>query len=206
MKKWPWRKLLAILGVVLIVVGVVPLALLLWHGTTHNFQPLSMQLPLKQGEYTSQVFKTDLDEDYIVQIELMDPNNRAMRLNPDAILNLDWKIVDATSGKLIQQGAQNTELALANNVNLGDYHPKRGLSQKMIVDVHQDIAEPDGSKITLEVNSTEDPEGVAFGFVLFARWAWFVAGPGALILLVLLFERVGRRRSLDKPSRTPQTP
>lgn len=189
MKKWPWRKIFAILAVVLIVVGVAPLAILLWHGSTHNFQPLSMQLPLKQGEYTSPIFKTDLDESYMVQLELLDSTNRGIGLNPAAILDLDWKIVGATNGELIQQGAQNSAVSLANSVNLGEYHPKRGLRQKMIIDVHQDIAEPTGSKVTLEVNSTEEPEGMAFGFALSLRWALFVAGPGVLILLVLLFQR-----------------
>ena len=31
-------------------------------------------------------------------------------------------------------------------------------------------------KVTLEINSTEDPEGFAFGYVLFATWAAFVGG------------------------------
>jgi hypothetical protein len=73
MKQRPWRRILAIVSSVLIVVGASPLVCLYWFASTHNFQPLSMDLPLKQGEYTSAVFKTDLDENYMIQIELADP-------------------------------------------------------------------------------------------------------------------------------------
>jgi hypothetical protein len=67
----------------------------------------------------------------------------------------------------------------------------------MIIDMHRDLAEPNGSRVTLEVNSTEDPEGMAFGFGLFLWWAEIVGGPGALILLVLLILRTFRRASAE---------
>ena len=67
-------------------------------------------------------------------------------MNGIAILDLDWKIVDA-SGTVLQQGTENTLLRGANNVNLGDYHPKRGERQKLIVDVHREIEEPEKSRL-----------------------------------------------------------
>ena len=57
MKKWPWRRILTILGVVLIVVGLAPLAALLWDASTHNYRPLSMDFPLNAGQYTSPEFE-----------------------------------------------------------------------------------------------------------------------------------------------------
>jgi hypothetical protein len=170
---------------------------LFWFGRAHNFQPLSMQLPFKQGAYTSAEFKTDLNESYVVQVVLMDSTHRAIELNPDAVLDLDWKIVDA-GGAVLAQGSQNQPIRGANNVNLGEYKPKRRQRQRMIVNVHREIAEPDDSTITLEVNSTEDPEGMAFGFVLFCWWAGVVGGLGAVILLILLVIRARRpARSLS---------
>jgi len=193
----PWRKILTIVAGVLIVVGAAPLAYLYWFASAHNFRPLSMELPLKQGEYTSAVFKTDLDENYMIQIELADPTRRAIGLNKNAILDLDWRIVDE-SGTVIQQGTENTLLSWANNVNLGEYHPKRGGRQRLIVDVHREIEEPKGSSVTLEINSTEDPEGMAIGAYMSFWWACIVAGPGAILLLVLLVLRVVRKSSQHK--------
>lgn len=204
MKNWPWRKILFGAGCSLVAVGAAPLAALLWHAYTHNFQPLSMQLPLQRGTYTSAVFKTDLDENYIIQIEIMDATHRSVDLNPNAVLDFDWKIVDG-GGAVIAQGAQNEPVRGANNVNLAEYKPKRGSRQRMIVDVHRDIAEPDGALVTLEVNSTEDPEGMAFGFALFLRWACLVGGPGAVILLVLLILRVSRPAIPETSSRMQGT-
>jgi hypothetical protein len=120
-------------------------------------------------------------------------------MNPDAVLDMDWKIVD-DHGAVIAQGTQNVRLSWASGVNLGEYKPKRGLRQRMIIDMHRDLAEPNGSRVTLEVNSTEDPEGMAFGFGLFLWWAEIVGGPGALILLVLLILRTFRRASAEKSS------
>lgn len=191
MKRGRWRSILFGIGCFLVALGIFPLAYLLWFGHVHNFQPLSMQLPFKQGEYTSAEFKTDLNESYMVQVELMDSTYRAIELNPDAVLDLDWKVVGA-GGAVLAQGSQNEPIRGANNVNLGEYKPKRGPRQRMIVDIHRDIEEPDDSTVTLEVNSTEDPEGMAFGFVLFAWWAGAVGGLGAVILLVLLFMRARR--------------
>lgn len=205
MKRWPWRKILMVLSGLLIVVGIGPLAYLLIYSPAHNFQPLAMKLPLTQGQVTSPEFRTDLDQRYMVQIELVGADGTVMALNRNAVLDLDWKIV-GPGNRTLAQGTQNAPLGLANNVNLGEYHPRRGLRQKMIVDIHRDIAEPDGSTVTLEVNSTEDPEGRAFGFLLFSWWACLIAGPGAIILLVLLIIKTFRRNDREKSSRTPQTP
>jgi hypothetical protein len=65
----PWIRFLFWFGCVLVVVGVAPIAYLIWFGAAHNFQPLSMPLPLKHGEYTSAVFKTDLNETYQITRE-----------------------------------------------------------------------------------------------------------------------------------------
>ena len=95
MKSWPWRMIFGSIGGLLILVGVTPIAYLLWFGTAHNFEPLSAPLSLKRGEYTSALFKTDLDEDYQVEIYSL-PYHRSP-------LDLDWKIVDE-SGVVIQSG------------------------------------------------------------------------------------------------------
>jgi hypothetical protein len=194
MQHWQWRRILTILACVPIVVGAAPLACVVWFASAHNFRPLAMELPLKQGAHTSAVFKTDLDENYMVQIELADPTNQAFGLNENAMLHLDWRIVDA-DGTVIRQGTENTQLRRAIGVNLGEYHPKRGERQRLIVNLHREIEEPKGSRVTLEVNSTEDPEGMAIGAYIAFWWACIVAGSGAILLLVLFVQRLVRRPS-----------
>lgn len=66
MKSWPWRMIFGSIGGLLILVGVTPIAYLLWFGNTHSFEPLSAPLSLKRAKYTSALFKTDLDQDYQV--------------------------------------------------------------------------------------------------------------------------------------------
>jgi hypothetical protein len=190
-KNWPWRRILMILGVVLIVVGLAPLAALLWDGLTHNDRPLSMDFPLRAGQYTSPEFKTDRAESYMIQMEMMDSTGRGIGLNPDAVLDLDWKITNL-DGAVIATGALVQPVRGANAVNIGEYAPKRGLRQRMIFNLHRDFAEPTGSKVTLEINSTEDPEGFAFGAALFATWAAFVGGSGGALLLVMLVLQIVR--------------
>ena len=196
MKSWPWGKIFFWTACFLVVLGISPLAALMWHFYAHNFQPLSMQLPLKQGTYTSAVFKTDLDESYMIQIDFLDATQHSRVMNPDAVLDMDWKIVDDHDA-VVAHGTQGFRLSSSSGVNLGDYHPQRGLRQRIIIDMHRDLVEPNGSSVTLEVNSTEDPEGRAFGYGMFLRWAVLVAGPGVVVLLVLLFLRIIRRAAAE---------
>ena len=199
MKHWPWRTILTVVGSVLVIVGVVPLAYLLWYASVHKFQPLSMPLPFKQGHYTSPVFKTDLDGPYVIQMEFSDPSGQSRGLNQEAILDLDWKVVDS-NGATLQRGFQNTTVRWANGVNLGEYLPKRGDAQQLIIDITQDLAEPEGSRVTVEVNSRDDPEGRAFAYYYAARWALIAAVPGLILLVSVFIFRITTR---DRCAKTP---
>ncbi len=199
MKHWPWRTILTVVGSVLVIVGVAPMAYILWYASVHRSQPLSMPLPFKQGHYTSPVFKTDLDEPYVIQIEFSSPTGRSIDLNQEAILDMDWRVVDST-GATLQRGFQNTTVRWANDVGLGEYRPKRGAAQQLIIDLNQDLVEPEGSHVTVEVNSTDDPEGRAFAFYFAARWALIAAVPGLILLVsVFIFRITTRGRSAKTP-------
>ncbi len=132
MKLWPWRRILTVVGSLLAIAGVAPLAYILWYASVHKFQPVSMPLPFEHGHYTSTVFKTDLDEPYVIQMEFSDPSGQSRGLNQEAILDLDWKVVDS-NGATLKRGFQNTTVRWANGVNLGQYLPtKRGDAQQLI--------------------------------------------------------------------------
>jgi hypothetical protein len=178
-KSWPWSKILAGIGGLLVLVGVAPFVCLLWWGTTHNFEPLAFPLTLKRGEYTSPVFKTDLNEPYQIQIYFLPQHNIP--------LDLDWKIVD-DSGAAIQSGAYLEEHLGGNSVNLGEYRPRRGSHQKIIVNIHHDV-DAAGSDLKLHIGVPEESLGMAYGAAAAIGWAAIVAGAGAIMLLVLLIRR-----------------
>ena len=129
MKSWPWRMIFGGVGGLLILVGVTPIAYLLWFGNAHNFEPLSAPLSLKRGEYTSALFETDLDEDYQVEIYFL-PRDRSP-------LELDWKIVDER-GVLIQSGVytEDQHSGVNDAILTRKYRPKRGSANRIILNVH----------------------------------------------------------------------
>ena len=183
MKHWPWGKILASFACLLIVIGIVPPAALFFGGS-HNFFPLEMPLPLKSGEYTSQLFTTDWGDTY--EIYIIPADYRAKKVQ----LNLDWKIVDE-NGNVIQQG-RYSERTETNWVTIGEYQPKIGQRQKIIIKVNQNI----------EGNSTAQPR-LIIGLPqrnsdyfdvrdIFNAWAVITAGPGTLLLFFLLFRRLRR--------------
>jgi hypothetical protein len=182
------------IGGLLILVGVTPIAYLLWFGTAHNFEPLSAPLSLKRGEYRSALFKTDLDEDYQVEIYSL-PYNRIP-------LDLDWKIVDE-SGALIQSGVytEGQHPGASDAILTRKYRPKRGSANRIILNVHQDIQAKSGERqlqptdVRLHIGVPERGLEQAYGSVAAIVWAAIVGGLGAVILVFLLVMRVIRPKT-----------
>ena len=129
----------------LIAIGLAPYAYLVLWPLAHNLEPLSVQVSLKRGEYTSPYFTTDLDDAY--QVDLSWPQSP----DPQTEVDLDWRIVDI-DGSVIQQGNYNNRMGRANVVGLGVYRPKRGLRQRIIVNIHHDVQGTDGNpRLQIEV-------------------------------------------------------
>lgn len=189
MKKWHWRKILVGVGAFSVVLGVAPVSYLLWFGSAHNFQPLSVPISLKRGEYISPFFTTDLDEGYQVEIYFLP--------YPRTPLDLDWRIVDET-GDLIQSGRYTEDHQMGGNVAILErqFRPKRGSRHRVIVSINQDVIHSDAEKrlrstdTRLYVGLPERGLEQAYGFAAFSVWAAVVAGAGAIMLLVLLILRV----------------
>lgn len=182
MKRWPWHIILMIVAASLVLVGVAPLAYLFWWGNAHNIEPLSVPLSLKSGEYTSPFFTTDLDDTYQIQIYFL-----PQHLVP---LDLDWKVVD-DRGAVIQSGAYREHIG-GNEANIGEYRPKRGSRQRIIVNIHHDVDAAAGSDLKLHIGLPEDTLRLAYGSAAAIGWASFFAGSGAIVLLVLLIWRAMR--------------
>lgn len=193
LKRWPWRTILIGVAVLLVLVGVAPLAYLLWWGSAHNLEPLSVPLSLKRGEYTSPFFKTDLDDDYQIEIYFL-PYHRTP-------LDLDWKIVDE-GGALIQSGNYSEDQQMGGNDAILErhYRPKRGSRQRIMVSIHQDVQAPAPDFDTrLHIGLPERRLELAYGSPAAIMWAAIVAGAGAIMLLVVVILRVVRRQTPRVP-------
>jgi len=178
----------------LILVGVTPIAYLLWFGHAHNFEPLSAPLSLKSGEYTSALFKTDLDEDYQVEIYSL-PYNRSP-------LDLDWKIVDERGGP-IQSGVYTEDQHYGGDdaILTRKYRPKRGSANRIILKVHQDVQAKSGegqlqpTDVRLHIGVPERGLEEAYESVAAIAWAAAVGGLGAMILVFMLVMRAIRPKT-----------
>jgi hypothetical protein len=148
----------------------------------HNLEPLSIPLPLKRGEFVSRYFKTDLDDSY--QIDLY----WSPFPDPKTEVDLDWKIV-ADTGIVIQQGTYKSRIDGANSVGLGTYRPKRGLRQRIVVNIHQDVQGSDGQP-KLQIGVPEVSLDLAEGYYpLSTLWAGLFAGSGLITFGFLRFRR-----------------
>ena len=186
MKSWPRRKIVAGVAVLLIFAGVSPLAYLQWWESAHNLEPLAFPLPLRRGVYTSPYFQTDLDEDYQIDLYFLPSDGSP--------LDLDWMIIDQ-SGKRITGDSYKEEQRIGNTVALDrNYRSTRGLPQRIVVSIHQDI-QPVNATTTLHIHLPE--EILSSGYAMYAAelWAAALAGGGSILLLVVAFKRSVKQRS-----------
>jgi hypothetical protein len=187
MKSWSRRKIVAGVAVLLILAGVSPLAYLQWRERAHNLEPLAFPFPLRRGVYTSPYFQTDLDENYQVDLYFL-PSDRSP-------LDLDWMIIDQ-SGKRITGDSYKEEQRTGGNTVVLDrnYRSTRGLPQRIVVTIRQDI-QPVNAMTTLHIGLPE--EILSSGYAMYAAmlWAAALAGGGLILLLVVAFKRSVKQRS-----------
>jgi hypothetical protein len=181
-KKWSQRKILVVICSLVFVV-VAPLISTLWWQSTHNLQPLSVPISLKHGEYTSPYFTTDLNNAYQIQLD--------WDRFPDALaeLDLDWKVVDDT-GMTVQQGTYSSQIRGGDGATLGEYRPKRGLRQRIILRIHQDVEGFDAHHPILKVSVPETMlESSGYEVPLAIVWAGLITVLGVATLLFLMVRR-----------------
>ena len=189
MKNLPWPKILAGLAIVLMLIGIAPLAYITWEGRAHNLEPLAMPLPLTAGQYTSPFFTTDLDDNYQIDIYFLRPNRTP--------LDIDWKIVDAAGAVLAGDHYKETAMQAGGNVASleRNYRPKRGVRQRAVVTLHQDIDAPISGDTRFYVGLPERTLEMSYAGAAAIMWAAAFAGSGAVMILVLLVRRVLRSPS-----------
>ena len=178
--------ILAGTGCLLILVGLGPLIFALWQG--FNAEPLSVRVSLKRGEYNSPYFRTYLKGEDQVQLTWWGVNP-----DPEAYLDLNWKIVD-DRGTVLRQGTHRDRLRGANDVILGYYRPGFGQRQKIVLTIHRDIEDP-SANAQLDIGQPEIGLDLSYAFPLFLGWAGIVGGSGVILLCILLIRRVTRKNA-----------
>lgn len=192
MKTWPWNKLLTAFACLLILLGLAPLVYLYSFGATHNFQPLSMPLPLSRGQYSSPTFKTDLNQEY--QLDL----GWDGAVPGPKTVDLAWQIV-YLNGAVAQQGTYRNSL-LGNNTHLAFYRPKPGLPQRLMLRNLQDAQGLASAHPILQIGVPEESLDMGYAALAALIFAGFVSLPAAILLLALGIWRRTHRRSLAPAS------
>jgi hypothetical protein len=178
MKRWLSSRTTIGVAWFLIGVGLLPLACLLLWARMHNSQPVSERISLRGGQFVSRYFEPELDGTY--QVSLYWPRFPSRETQVD----LDWRILDS-QGLVIDQGTYNSRLDGANIVELGEYHPQRGIRQRIIVNVHQGVSGPNG-EARLEIGIPEVGLDLAEGvYPVAAEWAAITMIPGMILLAVV---------------------
>ncbi len=178
------RVILAV-GCLLIVVGIGPFVIS--YLQVAQSQPLSEQVSLKRGEYTSTYFRTYLSGDYQIELTWL-----GIPPDVDTDLNVDCAVVDSR-GEVVQHGAHSGRL-LGNDIILGYYKARFGQRQRVILTVHQDV---EGKRVRaqLGVGQPELALDYSFAIVGLLGWAAFVGGPGVILLCVLAIRRARRQNA-----------
>jgi hypothetical protein len=181
-------RILVFVGCLLVVAGITPGAYVLVRlGGSPPPTPLSFPVTLKQGTITSPEFTPAFSSTSLIEL---DWNGFPARQTG---VDLDWKII-ADNGSTLQQGSLATILRGANTVTLGEYQPTPGQGQKVVLNVHSDT-EGAGVNAILKVGSPEQSFALSSDIPRVAAWAVWLAGPGFLLLIVLLFVKyVGERK------------
>ena len=182
MKRWLSVSTAIRVGWFLVGVGLLPFVCLLLWVFTHNSQPVSERILLRRGQFVSPYFDPELDGTYQIDLYWLKFPSRETQVD------LDWRIVDSQD-VTIQQGTYDSTLRGANIVGLGKYHSQRGVRQRVIVNVHQDVNGPD-AEARLEIGIPEVGLDIAEGaYPLAAGWAAITTIPGVVMLTVIWFWR-----------------
>jgi hypothetical protein len=177
MKKWLSVRTAIGVGWFLVGVGLLPFGCVLLWGFTHNSEPVSEQVSLQRGRFVSPYFKPEIEGTYQISLYWRKYPSPATRVD------LDWRIVDS-QGAIIDQGTYDRAIGGGNIVGLGEYRPQRGVRQRMIVDVLQDVNGPD-REATLEVGIPEVALDIDEGaYPLAMEWAAITTIPGIITLVL----------------------
>jgi hypothetical protein len=189
MKTLLWQKILAILGACLVIVGIYPFASCLWLAYAPRPDPFSMQFPPRKGEYTSPPIATGFGGPYRIDLEWPGsiPGDRHTRLD------LDWEILDQ-KGRTVQQGSYRDWIA-GNTICLAGYAPGYRRGQRVVIRLAHDVlGVGDSMRLKVSVDKEEISLDLSYGWGISIICAGIVAGPGALLLLVLPIRRMNQQK------------
>jgi hypothetical protein len=147
---------------------------MIWYGS-QGF-PLSVPVTLASGQYTSPWFTPEVTDMWDIDLEW------PYVLHPIEPLSVNWRIVDER-GSYIAQGTFDSQIA-GNVTLLGLYKSKRGVRQRILLDVHDGVPKEQDAHPMLKIEDPHLPEDMAFAFPIAVIWAAIVGGCGLIVLIV----------------------
>jgi hypothetical protein len=192
MKQWPWRKILAIVGSCLVVVGILPLAYCFWFEYAPRPEPFFMQFPPQKGEYTLSPFAASFRRPFKIDLEW----HRTIPEDKKIWLDMDWKIVDEKGGT-VAKGAYHYWI-VGNMAVLAGYPSGYRKGQRIVMTLPRDVpGEDESMRLKISVDEAEMGLDMSYAAVPAVFSAGIIAGPG--LLLIFLGVRKGRS-NLTSPS------
>jgi hypothetical protein len=152
-----------------------------------------MQFPPKKGEYTSAPFKTGLLLPYTIDLDWPKPIPEDKQI----WLDIDWRIVDDKGG-VVTRGSYN-DWIVGDAQGLTGYPQGSLKRQRLVLTLPHDVQRMnDDMRLKISVDEGEVSLEMSYVFAPAILWACVTAGPGAIILLVLLISRQNRREAPGK--------
>ena len=198
MKKWPWRTMLAILGGCLVIAGSYPFTYCLWLANAPRPEMLLFKFPSKQGQYQSPPMKAGFYGPCVIDLEWQ----RSIPGDKPVELDLDWKILDDRN-RLVEQGTSHSEVT-SDTIGLAARTSGYRRGQRVVLTLPHDMQDlGEFMQVRARVDTSEISLDLSYAWGISVFIAGVVAGPGALLLLVLWIKRPGRRPSSGPPSIAP---
>ncbi len=171
------------LGWCLVGVGILPLLIQLGWNHSHKLTALLAPVDLTK-DFTSQTFKTDLNEIYQIDIYSL-----ARKHSP---LNVDWKVID-TAGIVIAGATYREQQVGGSRIRIGEYRATRGLRQKLVLQ-NRGGAQSGVSSSVVQVWLPERAlESAQIDSLLVVGWAVLLMGCGIAVVVITALLRSEER-------------
>jgi hypothetical protein len=185
------------IGIFLICLGISPYGYAEYRLRSHDLTPLTTAVVLTSGEFQSPDFRTNLDARYLIGLTLDQPKGNdfqrtqcamGINLSHDACardpqtLQFDWELV-SKNGNVTLRGTYEPLSVNGTDLDFAFFQGKRGATQKIVLEVHQDAGELKAGHPKLVVEAgPENSEAIAELQNIFLLWAIVVVPIGILFL------------------------
>ena len=209
--------LLIKIGTVIILIGVAPLLYTLFLRYSHNWEPLTVSLQLRPGEFQSDEFKTDLDGRYLVALRFdklqgqdfdraqcmmgIDlPANVLSCSGTQKTIDFVWEVV-GDKGFVMGSGSYKPLGFGGNEVQFGAFHGRRGSQQRLVLKIMRDAGRLNDAHPKLVVQAgPEYSERLPFLHYYSMLWLEVIGSLGVLCVLIAALTTKTKARATRPPN------